>query len=181
MSLRLRAVRIFLPSFLKRRHFQNLFLITAEAFGTPMPELEGRSYEARLKAFASFTRENALKAAASGEREAAGESLFVKARAFGERLRSSLGVKTPADAMAAARVLYRAIGIDFQGTPDGDVVIRSCRFAAEYTPDVCRFISALDCGILAGLADGGELRFERRLTEGHSSCRARLDMKGGRR
>ncbi len=144
-----------------------------------MPDLKGWSDEALLGRFSSFTRENALKALAMGNAEAVGDRLFRGARAFGEELRSSLGARTFADAMAAARVLYRAIGIDFEGAPDGTVVIRSCRFAATYTPEICAFVSALDRGILAGLAGGGDLRFVQRLTAGNDACRAEFRRKDG--
>jgi hypothetical protein len=180
MSLRLGAARVFLPPFLKRKHFRRLFLITAESFGATLPALEGLSYEAGLRLFVSFTRENALKALAGNGAEAVGDRLYRSARALGEELRRSLGVRTSADVMAAARVLYRAIGIDLRGDPGGAVVIRSCRFARDYTPEICGLISSLDRGILAGLAGGGELRFSRRLTEGHDSCRAVLGREGGR-
>ena len=180
MSLRLRAARVFLPPSLKRKYLRRLFLFTAEAFGIAMPTLDERSYEAGLRLFASFTRENALKAVAAGNAEAVGEKLFRGARAFGEELRKSLGVKTFLEAMAAARVLYQAIGIDFEGAPDGVVVIRACRFAASYTPEVCGFVSSLDRGILAGLAGGGDLRFVSRLTDGNDSCRAEFLPEGGR-
>jgi hypothetical protein len=179
MSLRLRAAGVFLPPFLKNKYFQRLFRITAEAFDIPMSALDKRSYEAGLRLFTSFTRENALKAIAAGEAGAVGERLFRNALGFGEELRRSLGVRTPADVMAAARVLYRAIGIDLQGAPDGAIVVRSCRFAPDYTPAVCELIASLDRGILTGLAGGGELRFSRRLTEGHDSCRAVLGRESG--
>jgi hypothetical protein len=180
MSLRLRAAQVFLPPFLKRKHFRRLFCITAEAFDIPMPALDKRSHEAGLRLFSSFTRENALKTIAAGEAGAIGDRLFRNARDFGGELRRSLGVKTAADVMAAARVLYRAIGIDLQGAPDGVIVIRSCRFAPDYTPAVCELISSLDRGIMTGLAGGGELRFCQRLTEGHDSCRAVLSREKGR-
>lgn len=181
MSLRLSAARVFLPSSLKKRYFGKLFALTAAALGVAGPDLEGTSYEVRLRLFASFSRENALKVLAEGKAEAAGERLFGNAREFGEELRRTLGVKTLPEAMTAARVLYRAIGIDFEGGPDGAIVIRSCRFAADYTPEVCGFVSSLDSGILTGLAGGGELRFARRLTEGHDSCRAEFRPEGRRR
>jgi hypothetical protein len=180
VGLRLSAARVFLPPFLKRRYLGKLFLLTAEAYGVAMPDLEGTSDEARLRLFASFTCENALKTLAGGDAESAGGRLFRNALAFGEELRRSLGVRTFADAMAAARVLYRAIGIDFEGAPDGTIVIRSCRFAAAYTPEICGFVSSLDRGILAGLAGGGRLRFVRRLTEGNDSCLAEFRRGDGR-
>ncbi len=159
MSLRLRAARVFLPPFLKRKHFRRLFFITAEAFDVPMPAPDKRSHEAGLRLFSLFTRENALKAIAAGDAGAIGERLFRNAREFGGELRRSLGVKTSADAMAAARVLYRAIGIDLRGAPDGAIVVRSCRFAQDYTPAVCELISSLDKGIMTGLAGGGNSGF----------------------
>jgi hypothetical protein len=179
MSLRVIAARVFLPPFLKGRYLGKLFLLTAEAFGVAMPDLKATSGEARLRLFASFTHENALKTLAAENAAAVGERLYRNALAFGDELRRSLGVRTFADAMAAARVLYRAIGIDFKGAPDGTVVIRSCRFAAAYTAETCRLVSSLDRGIMAGLAGGGHLRFVGRLTEGNDSCRAEFRPEGG--
>lgn len=180
MSLRLRAARVFLPPFLKRRYLGKLFRLTAEAFEAALPDLEETSEDARLRLYAMFTRENAAKILAAGRADAVGERLYRNARALGAELRRSLGVRTRTEAMAAARVLYRAIGIDFEGAPDGAVVIRSCRFAADYTPEICGFVSSIDRGILTGLAGGGDLRFVRRLTDGGDSCRAEFRPEGGR-
>jgi hypothetical protein len=180
MSLRLSAARIFLPPFLRKKYLGKLFRLTAEAFGVPVPAFKGMSEEARLLLFASFTRENALRILAAGNAAAGGEMLYRNARALGEEILKSLGVRTFADALAAARLLYRAIGIDFEGAPDGTVVIRSCRFAASYTPEVCGLVSALDRGMLAGLAGGGDLRFISRLTNGNDSCRAEFLPEGRR-
>ena len=180
MGLRLSAARVCLPPFLKRKDLGKLFQITASAFEVGAPALESTSHEARLSLFASFTGANASRILAAGNAAAVGERLYRNARAFGEELRKSLGVRTFADAMAAARVLYGAIGIDFKGAPDGTVVIRSCRFAAVYTAEICRLVSSLDRGILAGLAGGGDLRFVGRLTNGNDSCRAEFLPEGGR-
>jgi hypothetical protein len=174
MSLRLEAACLCLPRPLKRRYLERLFRLTAEAFGTTAPSARGRGYEARLGEFAAFTAAMAGEARSRGTEAAVGEDLFRNARAFGQGLGETLGVKTFAEAMAAARLLYRAIGIDFEGGRDGEVVMRSCRFAAVYTPETCRLISALDRGVLSGLAGEGDLLFIERLTEGHGACRARL-------
>lgn len=179
MSLRLSAAGVLLPPFLKKRYLGKLFRLTAEAFEISPPDLEGTSEDARLRLYASFTRANAMNVLAAGNAEAVGERLYRNARAFGEELRRSLGVRSLPEAMAAARLLYRAIGIDFFGAPDGAVVIRACRFAADYTPEICGFVSSLDRGVLTGLAGGGDLRFVRRLTEGYDSCRAEFRPEGG--
>ena len=39
-------------------------------------------------------------------------------------------------------------------------------------------MSAMDRGLLAGLAGGGELAFSQRITEGHPCCRARFALAG---
>ena len=36
------------------------------------------------------------------------------------------------------RVVYRAIAINFEGQPDGDICISRCFFSEAYTPEVCR-------------------------------------------
>lgn len=180
MSLRLRVAGIFLPGSLKRRYLGKLFRLTADAFGSDAPLPETRSPEAILDAYEAFTDRKAREALALGIGEDAGERLYRGARGFGEELREALGVRTAKDAMVAARLLYRAIGIDFEGRPDGAVVIRSCRFAKTYGPEVCRLISSLDRGILAGLSAGGDLRFAARLTEGRDACRAEFSAPGGR-
>ena len=93
-------------------------------------------------------------------------------RAFGRRIRKLLRVETGAEAMAAARILYRAVGIDFAGEPGGDIAIRRCYFADRYSREVCRLVSALDEGVLAGLHGGGRLEFRARITEGAPACLA---------
>ena len=180
MSLRLRAAELFLPGSLKRRYLVKLFRLTADAFGSDAPVPGTRSLEALLDAYEAFTDRKAREALALGTGEDAGETLYRGARGFGEELREALGVRTVKEAMVAARILYRAIGIDFEARPDGAVVIRACRFAKTYAPEVCRLISSLDRGILAGLSAGGDLRFAARLTEGRDSCRAQFSAPGER-
>jgi choline dehydrogenase-like flavoprotein len=77
-------------------------------------------------------------------------------------------------------VLYRGLGIDLKGSADGQIIIRRCFFARFYTPRVCALVSALDQGLMAGLAGGGELDFTQRLTEGACCCRARFERSGTR-
>jgi hypothetical protein len=60
----------------------------------------------------------------------------------------------------------------------GDIVVRRCSFSRRYSAEVCRLMSRLDAGVLAGLAGGGELAFSERLTEGSDRCRARFTFPG---
>jgi hypothetical protein len=175
-SIALAAASLLMPFGLRRRALEQLFARTAAAFGTPVPSPRTRGTNARLAEYASFTRARAEDALRRGEDLAALDGrLHRAAYGLGARYRVRLGVRSISGAMAAARLIYRNLGIDFHGSPDGEVIIRRCGFARTYTPQVCRMISALDRGLMAGLARGGELSFRQRITEGADSCRACLE------
>ena len=106
--------------------------------------------------------------------EAAGRRLFEGGERLGRELRGTLRVASRREVMAAARVLYRGLDIDLAGDAEGNIVVRRCSFDGLYPAEVCRLMSRLDAGILAGLAGGGELAFTERLTEGAGRCRARF-------
>jgi hypothetical protein len=170
------AASLLMPFGLRRRALEQLFARTAAAFGTPVPPPRTRGTNGRLAEYASFTRARAEDAMRRGEDLAAlGRRLRRAAYGLGAWYRVRLGVRSVTGAMAAARLIYRNLGIDFQGSPHGEVIIRRCDFARTYTPEVCRIVSALDRGLMAGLARGGELRFRQRITEGADSCRACLE------
>ncbi len=138
-----------------------------------MPPGRARGAHGRLKEYALFTRDRAEQAlGGSGDLPAIDHRLFGAALAVGRGYRLRLKVRGTRDAMAAARLIYRGLGIDFRGTSEGTVIIRRCAFAEVYTPRVCALVSALDRGLLAGLTGGGVLEFQQRITEGADSCRA---------
>ena len=173
--IHLAAARMLMPFGIRRRALEQLFARTAAAFGAPVPHSRTRSTSGRLIEYARFTSDQADKALRRGEDLAAlDHRLYRAAYGLGAGYRLQLSVRSVSEAMAAARLIYRNLGIDFQGSPDGEVIIRRCGFARTYTPQVCRLISALDRGLMAGLARGGELRFRQRITEGADSCRACL-------
>jgi hypothetical protein len=178
-SLRLAAARMILLAGARRREIGRLYAQTAAAFGCPVPPLKAHGAKGLLAQYAIFTREKAESALDSGENlQALERRLFSTALALGSGYRLRLGVHSFRDAMAAARLVYRGLGIDFRGSPDGDVEIRRCAFAGVYTPRVCGLVSALDRGLIAGLTGGGELEFRQRITEGAPACRACVN--GGR-
>jgi hypothetical protein len=174
--IRVTAARILMPFGLRRQALEQLFARTAAAFGTPVPPPRTRGTNRRLLEYARFTRAQAEEALRRGEDlTALDRGLHRAAYGLGASYRLQLGVHSISGAMAAARFIYRNLGIDFHGSPDGEVIIRRCGFARTYTPQVCRLISALDRGLMAGLARGGELQFRQRITEGADSCRACLE------
>ena len=180
MNLLARLLDLHTPGLVKERVLEELFAATAAGFGCAAPAVTGLPYDERLAAYARFTRDEAERAIREG-RDLADIQTGLRREAFalGRRLRDILGVEGPDEALAIARPLYRAIGIDFRGTPAGEVTVRRCFFRDFYTPDVCRLISALDEGVLAGLAGGGRLVFSQRLTEGYDYCRARFTAEEG--
>ena len=94
---------------------------------------------------------------------------------MGEDIRARLGTTRPGEVMRALRLLYDAIGVDFEGDPQtGLVAIRRCAFSDFYSPETCALMSAVDAGIVAGISGGARFVFDERITEGAPCCRARL-------
>lgn len=179
LKLRLAAAYVMLRLGLRRREIGLLFARTAAAFCCPVPLMQARGAKGLLAEYALFTREQAEAALDCGEDlQAIERRLFKAAFDLGSGYRLRLKVRNFRDAMAAARLIYGVLGIDFRGSPDGEVEICRCAFAKFYTPRVCALISALDRGLIAGLTQGGEMQFRQRLTEGATACRALVT--GGR-
>jgi hypothetical protein len=172
-SFRLVAARAALLTGARRRGIEQLFAATAAAFGSPAPQTKCRGAKGLLRQYALFTREQAG-AAIDWDRDlqALDRRLFDAGFALGSEYRRRLRVRGFNAAMAAARIIYRGLGIDFKGRPDGEVEIRKCAFAAFYAPRVCALVSSLDRGLLAALTGGGEMKFRERLTEGAAACLA---------
>ncbi|HKE98385.1 MAG TPA: AMP-binding protein [Actinomycetes bacterium] len=175
MSLTLRLMEHHVPAVARRAALRALFATTAEAFGAPVPPLAGLSADELLRRYARFTREQAEGALRGGrDLPALQARLEWGARALGSRLRTRLRIRTTQEALVAARVVYRLLDIDFDGTAHGEVTVRHCSFSAFYRPEVCRLVGALDEGLLAGLTGGHRLAFTQRITEGAPVCLARL-------
>lgn len=128
-----------------------------------------------LRAYATFSDARAeLLLVGCGDLDTARRELWRITDHIGRSLRRWLGIKTLADAMIVAHAVYRALDIDLQGSPVGDVVVARCSFAIVYGPEVCAVMSALDAGLFAGLTGGQSLTFSQRITEGAPACLATL-------
>ena len=149
--------------------------MTARAFGFTAPRARGGSIHERLSQYARFTRDRAEEALSAGrDPDILQEALYREARKLGGRYRRLLGIRTVEEALEAARLLYRCIGIELCYETNGSIRIPRCGFSPVYTPGVCTVVSSLDRGLLAGLTGGWELRFGERITEGAAACTARL-------
>ena len=172
--------QVYIPGWVKKRAFSELFDSTAEAFRCPVPPIKGLSLEQRLRQYALFTQSHAAEALQDGGDVAAvQERLYENAYRLGARYRRWLRVRTIEDVMATGRILYRVLGIEFEGNAQGDVVIRRCFFSAFYSSEVCQVMSAMDRGVFAGLSGGSQLVFSARITEGHNCCQATLHPPAG--
>ncbi len=171
MSLRLALASLYVPARWRRRGLVELVERTARAFDVAAPDVAGVPVDELALRFARFTREQADRVAAS-PREAprARQRLRREAREFGAALRHRLGVSTRAEAMRAARLLYRMLGVDLRASLAGSIVVRSCAFSTVYDCGTCTLMAAMDEGLFAGLAGEGRLEFAMRITAGADRC-----------
>ncbi len=178
MGLLLTLSELHVPGAAKTRELGRLFAATAEAFQTEAPPVAGLSYEDRLRSFAQFTRSEAERRMQSQEIGNIKKRLFDGAFQLGEEYRTRFRLRSIGDTMRTARVIYRLLGIDLRGNAGGELIIGRCLFSAYYSVELCKVISSLDEGLMAGLSGGGRLGFSARITDGSKSCHAFLDMSG---
>jgi hypothetical protein len=179
MSLRLRALELHTPRWVARSALRRLFDATAYAFGRAPVDMRGLTYRELLERYAAFTIGCAERIPADlPDADAASDRMWRNAHALGESLRRRLGVRTRGEALRAARVAYRMIGIDLRADKQGTVTVDRCAFATWYSPAVCRLMSSLDAGLIAGLTHGGRLTFSERISEGKPRCLARISWRG---
>ena len=176
MNLRLKALDFFFPLPLIRKKFRQLVILTSKAFETDVPDTENLLFDDALRAYALFTRDEALKSV--DQRYIVKDRLFEGGLKLGRELRRSLKVKTKEDVLDAARILYRMIRIDFRGNVSGEISVDRCYFDQFYSSEVCKTMASFDEGLLAGLSGGGELKFSQTITGGHTSCRGTITFKG---
>ena len=180
MSLRLRALELHTPEWMARSAVRQLFDATASAFGREPVDLHGLTHAELLERYAMFTTSYAERALADrSDTDAVARRLWSTAHALGESLSRRLGVRTRGEALRAARVAYRMLGIDLWADQHGSVAVDRCPFASWYSPDMCRLMSSLDAGLIAGLTRGGRLTFSERITEGRPRCLAAISWQEG--
>ncbi|MCI0515676.1 hypothetical protein L0128_20880 [candidate division KSB1 bacterium] len=161
------------PEIFRKRIILELFEATATAFGVPIPALREETSTDLLQQYAIFTATNAEKILATGaDPTAIQQQLFENARRLGQTVRRVGLISTTAKAMEVAAFLYKIMQIEFTGNPYGEITITRCYFSQYYSCAVCQFISAIDAGILTGLAGGGRLVFNSRITAGDPCCKA---------
>lgn len=176
MSLRLRLFAAVPPFVLRPFVVRSLLHHTAEAFGTSPPPIRRMTGDEMLRGLAWFSSASARSVLVERPQDLAvvSQNLWRSADRLGRGLRRWLDVRTTAEAMLAARALYRVLDIDLRGSRSGDVMVARCSFSRVYAPEVCAVMSSLDAGVFAGLTGGRCLRFTQRITEGAPGCLATL-------
>jgi hypothetical protein len=173
VNLRLLLASIHVPKAVRRRGLQELADRTARALEAPAPDVRGRSLDRALRRYAVFTSERADLLATSPDTAARARArLRGEAREMGEALRRRLRISSRGEAMRAARILYRALGVDLAATLVGSITVRACSFSSSYTCRTCELMAAMDEGLFAGLAGEGRLAFSARITDGAERCLA---------
>jgi hypothetical protein len=111
--------------------------------------------------------------------------MFKAGYKMGCEARERLGVgENIEDAIAAANILYKVLGIKFHVENRGkDLILRvnSCALAVQYTPETCEIMSTVDKGVLKGLNSNMDLEFIDRITEGAEECKACINIKNRRK
>jgi hypothetical protein len=165
------------PAVVRRQALVQLFQATATAFQCDMPRLRGLSREQCLLEYARFTAGRAEEALRDGsDLSELQERLYRNAFRLGRTPGWLLGVRSVDDVMLLGRFLYGVLDIEFQGNGVGEITVSRCYFSSFYSPEVCRVMSAMDGGLLAGLAGSGELVFTQRITEGRACCQAHFSL-----
>ena len=189
MNIKLYLMSIWIPKFvlinelkqtsdITNRHIDNLL----ERYSIPKPRVNenliGNLEEQRLiMANNHNTSLNSLievlgfdKAVMVGR-----EEMFKAGYKMGLNIKKRLNIKDIKDALIAARIIYRVLGINFTVEEEGkDILLRikSCELAALYTSQTCEIMSATDEGVLKGLNDQMSMKFLTRITEGADECTA---------
>ena len=175
MGIILRISELHVPTFVKSRELRRLLDATADAFQVNAPSTNGLSYQDSLKLYAQFTCQQSAHSNRLGRAEQVQTRLYERAFQMGSEYKARLNLRTAEDVMRMAHVIYKLLGIEFHGTPDGNITISHCLFSTYYSSNICSMVSSLDKGLLAGLSGGGALNFSRRITDGESNCIAHLD------
>ncbi|MBZ2164883.1 hypothetical protein [Methanobacterium spitsbergense] len=108
------------------------------------------------------------------------KEMFKAGYELGCEAKKRLGVGSDIkDALVAARILYKVLGIKFSIEENEQTVlllVKYCALANHYTPETCKIMSAADEGVLKGLNEKMDMKFFKRITEGSKNCKACINI-----
>jgi hypothetical protein len=200
MGLRLRILSRWTPEWLLKKGLDELASSTIQGLGELLNEHsphknyeKQKDYQKQVTLNGNLDEKRKLMARAHnelvesliknmGKDEALSQGrqvMFQKGLLLGQRFRKILGVGNHLnDLINAARILYSALGIDFQVEEDerGEItmVVNHCSLARDYNLQTCHILSAADEGVVQGLNPNIKMDFTQRITEGCSNCLASI-------
>lgn len=194
MSIKLHLLSIWIPEFLlireldKTSEITNNYLDTIlKRYSIPIPAMKkpfkGNLEERRLMMaeYHNIRLKRLIEKLGFEDALIIGRAELYKAGyAMGRDTRKRLGVKTIKDAILAAHILYKVLGINFTTEENGDHIIlriKSCELANQYSLETCKIMSAADEGVLNGLHKKLGMKFIKRITEGAEECTACIKVK----
>lgn len=181
MSLKLKLLKLHIPGFIQTKEFIRLFQRTADVFGGDVPNIKKMRLQQIREQFARYTAQAADSLVCSrADTKDVQRRLYDAAFQLGAGLKERFKIKKRKDALALLPVIYRILGIDLK-IDDKKFIVKNCFFSRYYSEEICRIISALDMGLLAGLTSGGRLEFTQRITGGRPCCVAEISFEEVRR
>lgn len=194
MSIRLKIASLWLPDFILKRELDNVATNTIKGLDNVLeqyaPEkmaevnkkdeiLKGnieerrvimaKTHNVRVKALIeSLGYENAVRIGR--------KAMFNAGYELGKEARKKLVVGDSfKDLEAAAKILYKILGINFKiQNEDGNSImfVNKCALSKYYSPEACMVLSAADEGVVRGLNENMDMKFKERITEGAPECKA---------
>ncbi len=194
MSIKLHLLSIWIPEFILIKELEKTTEITnnhldmlLKRYSIPIPTIkkpfEGNLKERRLlmAEYHNIRLKSLIEKLGFKDTLQIGRAELYKAGyEMGCDTRKRLGVKTIKDAILAARILYKILGINFTTEDNGENIIlriKSCELANQYSPETCKIMSAADEGVLNGLNKKLGMKFIKRITEGAEECTACIKVK----
>ena len=194
MNIKLFLMSIWIPKFVLVNELKKTSKITnncidniLESYSIPIPDVEnnlrGNLEEQRLILANSHNirLDTLIEVLGFDEALKVGrKELFKAGYMMGSEIKKRLNVKNVNDAIIAARIIYKVLGINFTVEKRGkDIILRiiSCELSTLYSAETCRIMSAVDEGVLKGLNDKIDMNFTTRITEGAEECAACLKIK----
>jgi len=192
MSIRLKIASFWLPDFILKRGLDNVAKNTIEVLNdvirryTPWRMEEITEQDEGLKG--TVEKRRSIMANAHNKRvkvlieelgyeeavKIARKSMFDVGYQLGQDARRRLGVGNSfEDLEAAAKILYKILGIEFKiQNKVGNIIMVVNRRALSkyYTREACIVLSAADEGVVCGLNENMKMQFKERITEGASEC-----------
>ncbi len=192
MSIRLKIASFWLPDFILKKDLNIVAKNTIEGLNNVLkeyaPEKKKQINKEDIILRGTLEERRAIMANAHNRRVKAlieelgyedaikfgRKTMFDVGYQLGQDARRRLGVGADfKDLEAAAKIMYRILGIEFKiENKDENVImiVNRCALSKYYTREACMVLSAADEGVVRGLNENLDMQFKERITDGASEC-----------